>query len=70
MTEGQLLDVLENSGVRILVVPSDEYDYFVDLGRPFHNLLWAYIRQEYYLEKRFGAYDVWRRYEVDAGDSA
>jgi hypothetical protein len=59
----RLLDVLERSAVQILVLPSDENDYFVDVGRPYHNLLWAYFRQEYYLERRFGPYDVWRRFD-------
>lgn len=59
----RLLQVLEESDVRLLVLPSDENDYFVDVGRPYHNLLWAYFRQEYYLERRFGPYDVWRRFD-------
>jgi len=59
----RLLRVLEGSEVRFLVLPSDENDYFVEVGRPYHNLLWAYFRQEYYLDKRFGPYDVWRRYD-------
>jgi len=62
----KLLATLEASGVRLIVVPSDENDYFVDVGRPFHDLVWAYIHEEYYLEKRFGPYDVWRRFETDA----
>jgi len=62
----RMLETLEASRVGLLVVPSDENDYFVDLGRPYHDLLWAYIRQEFYLEKRFGPYDVWRRYEKES----
>lgn len=62
----RLLRALEQSDVRLLVLPSDENDYFVDVGRPYHNLLWAYFRQEYYLERRFGPYDVWRRYDKAA----
>ncbi len=60
----RLIDTLERSKVRLLVAPSDKNDYFVKIGRPFHNLIWAYVREEYYLERRFGAYDVWRRYDA------
>lgn len=63
----RLLEQLEASRVNLLVLPSDENDYFVDVGRPYHNLLWAYFHQEFYLERRFGPYDVWRRYERDLG---
>ncbi len=59
----RLLKVLEESRVKILVLPSDENDYFVEVGRPYHDLLWAYFRQEYFLERRFGPYDVWRRFD-------
>jgi hypothetical protein len=27
------------------------------------RLLWTYLRRRYYLERRFGPYDVMRRYE-------
>jgi hypothetical protein len=60
----RLLKVLEESPVKLLVLPSDENDYFVEVGRPYHDLLWAYFRQEFYLERRFGPYDVWRRYDA------
>lgn len=67
----RLIDVLEGSRVKILVLPSDENDYFVEVGRPYHNLLWAYFRQEYYLERRFGPYDVWRRFDgPDSGSDS
>ncbi len=59
----RLVREIEESGVRVLIVPSDENDYFVDVGRPYHTFLWAYFRQEFYLDKRFGAYDVWKRYD-------
>ncbi len=64
----RLLQVLEDSAVKILVLPSDENDYFVEVGRPYHDMLWAYFRQEYYLERRFGPYDVWRRFDLPGSD--
>ena len=60
----RLVRQIEESDVRVLVVPSDENDYFVEVGRPYHTFLWAYFRQEFYLEKRFGLYQIWRRFDA------
>jgi hypothetical protein len=41
---------------------NDPTEYFVMKGKDSTRVLWTYLRRRCYLERRFGPYDVMRRY--------
>jgi hypothetical protein len=63
----EIIRVLERERVEIVVVPSDQNDYFLKSCRPYTRLLWAYLKESYYLERRLDKYDVLRRYGTASG---
>ncbi|HVO23948.1 MAG TPA: glycosyltransferase family 39 protein [Candidatus Margulisiibacteriota bacterium] len=57
-----VIRTLEDTSVATVVVDNDPTNYFVAKSTDFTQLIWTYLRQNYYLERRFGSYDVLRRY--------
>ena len=62
-----IVRTLEQHRVKLIVVPSDQNDYFLKSSRPYTRLLSAYLNQSYYLERRLDKYDVLRRYGSTSG---
>ena len=57
---------LERARVPVAVVMNEPTEYFVMKGKDYTRLIWTYLRQHYYVEGRFGPYDVMRRYGSDS----
>jgi hypothetical protein len=66
----EIIRILEQDRVELVVVPSDQNDYFLKSCRPYTRLLWAYLKQSYYLERRLDKYDVLRRYGTTSGSDS
>lgn len=63
----EVIRTLDREAVQLVVIANNPNDYFVTKGRNFTRLLHAYLKQRYNLERRFGPYDVLRRYDSPAG---
>lgn len=64
----EIIRTLEDRQVGTVILASDpRYDYFVEKGWDFTRLIRAYLQERYYLEQRFGPYDLLRRYGSQPG---
>ncbi len=66
----EVIRTLEEKKVPIVVVPNNPGDYFVGKGRDFTRLIWGYLEHRYYLARRFGTYDVMKRFTTTEEASA
>jgi len=58
----EVIRTLERERVRTVVLVNDPSDYFTLKGRDYTRTLTDYLRQQYYVDRRIGPYDVMRRY--------
>lgn len=63
----RLIRRLEETKVRTLVLPNSPGNYFFLKARDYTRPLVAYLEHQYYVERRFGPYDVLRRYGAEDG---
>jgi hypothetical protein len=65
-----VLRTLERDHVDLVIVPNDPSDYFVAKSKDFTRVIWEYLNDRYYLERRIGPYDVLRRYPAAASQES
>ncbi|MFI5394429.1 MAG: ArnT family glycosyltransferase [Candidatus Binatia bacterium] len=66
----EVIRTLEDERVRTVVIPASAADYFAVKSRDFTRIIWAYLQRRYYLERRFGLYEVLHRHRDSAAPTA
>jgi hypothetical protein len=61
-----VIRTLERAQVPVVVAVNDPTEYFVMKGSDYTRLLQTYLSRRYFVERRFGPYDVLRRFGSDS----